>query len=131
MSQLRARSSHSARGFTLIEVLIALLVLAIGMLGIAGLQTMSLRAAQEAQFGSIASVTAQSLGELIALRGSYVAADRNELLDELGGVLPGAAIDVESVDSGTASVDRFAIDVAWDGRDDERVSLRYLVSAPQ
>lgn len=40
------RNAHGQRGVTLIEILITLLVLAIGLLGLAALQSVSLRAGQ-------------------------------------------------------------------------------------
>lgn len=49
------------RGFTLIEVLIALLVLAVGLLGMASLMMTSLQSSQSAYLRSQASLLAQDL----------------------------------------------------------------------
>lgn len=57
------RMHRSNNGFTLIEVLIALLVLAIGLLGMAGLMMTSLQSSQGAYLRSQASVLAQDLVE--------------------------------------------------------------------
>lgn len=46
----RLNGSNAAAGFTLIEVLIAIVVLAVGLLGFALLQTMSVRFAQSANY---------------------------------------------------------------------------------
>lgn len=121
----------TSQGFTIVEVLVALLVLAIGLLGLAGLQTVSLRASQESHYRSFASVAAQSLGELIVLRGEYRIADGVALRNDLEAMLPGADLSVETVDSGTADVQRFGIEVSWDGRQGERATLRYIVAAPE
>lgn len=43
MVRLRSRSRTPARGFTLIEVLVALFVLSLGLLGLAMLQTLAMR----------------------------------------------------------------------------------------
>lgn len=51
------------RGFTLIEVLIALLVLAVGLLGMASLMMTSLQSSQSAYLHSQASLLAQDLVE--------------------------------------------------------------------
>lgn len=48
--RLRAASSRQQGGFTLIEVLITILVMAFGLLGFALLQTMSVRLAQSANY---------------------------------------------------------------------------------
>ena len=49
------------RGFSLIEVLVAVLVLAIGLLGLAGLQTRGLKASQSSYERSVATVYAYSI----------------------------------------------------------------------
>jgi len=56
-------SRRTARGFTLIEVLVAAVILAIGLLGVAGLQAMSLRNNQSAFHRSVASALAYELAD--------------------------------------------------------------------
>jgi type IV pilus assembly protein PilV len=50
-----------ARGFSLIEVLVSLLILSLGLLGVAGLQTTSLRSNQTAYFRSQATAAASDI----------------------------------------------------------------------
>jgi len=55
--------TSSARGFTLIEALVALVVLSIGMLGVAAMQLKALQGAHAAYQRSIASLAAQDAQE--------------------------------------------------------------------
>lgn len=52
-----------AAGFTLLEVLIAMLVFAVGLLGIAGLQAAGMRFTQGSQFRGVALAQAESMVE--------------------------------------------------------------------
>jgi type IV pilus assembly protein PilV len=61
----RAVSAPLQRGFTLLEVLIALLVLSIGLLGLAALQGVGLRSSQEAYLTSQASLLAYDLADRV------------------------------------------------------------------
>ena len=69
---------HSLRGFTIIEVLIAVLVLSLGLLGMAGLQATSLRANTSAAQRGQATLLAYDIIDRMranrdqALAGSYV-----------------------------------------------------------
>ncbi len=54
---------RSQSGFTLLEVLITLIIMAIGLLGLAGLQTMSLRANHEAYLRGQAVVQAYDIAD--------------------------------------------------------------------
>jgi type IV pilus assembly protein PilV len=66
---------RNVRGFTLLEVLVALVVLSIGLLGLSGLQTTSLRNNQSALLRSQAVILAEDI--LDRMR-----ANREEALDE-------------------------------------------------
>ncbi|NCA71802.1 MAG: type IV pilus modification protein PilV [Sphingobacteriia bacterium] len=57
------------QGVTLIEVLIAMLVLSIGMLGLAGLYLSALRASQDMHFRVLASLAAEDMVEHIRITG--------------------------------------------------------------
>lgn len=59
-------------GFTLLEVLIALLVLSVGLLGLAGLQTRGLATGHNAYLRSQAVLLARDIGERIRANSRYV-----------------------------------------------------------
>lgn len=57
--------NKAQNGFSLLEVLIAVVILSFGLLGVVGLQAASLKANREAQFQSTGVRLARELGELI------------------------------------------------------------------
>lgn len=77
--QTRNFKLHSkSKGFTLLEVLIAVLVLSIGLLGLAGLQTLSLRSNHSAYLRSQATLLAYDIidkmraNRQVSLAGGYL-----------------------------------------------------------
>ena len=66
---------HSQKGVGLIEVLVAVLVLAVGLLGLAGLQTQSLRFNNEAYFRTQATLLAMDMAD--RLRSNFETARTN------------------------------------------------------
>ncbi len=60
---MKRRHSIGSAGFTLIEALVALLVLSIGLLGVAAMQLEALQGAHAAYQRSIASLAAQDVQE--------------------------------------------------------------------
>ncbi|MEH6686099.1 MAG: type IV pilus modification protein PilV [Halopseudomonas sabulinigri] len=110
---------RTQRGATLIEVLIAIVVLAIGLLGLAGLQISSLQSNQSSYYRSQATILAYDLTDRMranrdaALAGSYAvnfptsstentgsgsqaAKDKAEWLNRLATALPEATGKVET-----------------------------------
>jgi type IV pilus assembly protein PilV len=88
-------SSSRARGFTLVESLVALLVLSIGLLGVAGLQLTGVRANQSAAWRSQATYLSYDILERMRLnpanRADYVvdlAPDEAEEVDPEAEVPP-------------------------------------------
>ena len=57
--------THQQGGFTLLEILVAMVVISLGLLGLAGLQALSLRNNQVAHYRSIASQQAYDMGDRI------------------------------------------------------------------
>lgn len=66
----RSRVPASRRGFTLVEVMVALVVVSVGMLGIAKMQALALSSTGTAKMRSLAAIEAASLA-------STMRADRN------------------------------------------------------
>lgn len=69
------KTCHLQPGFSLIEVLIALVVIAIGLLGIAGMQALAISNTSTARQRSLAAIQAASMGSMMrANRGYWEAA---------------------------------------------------------
>lgn len=92
------------QGVTLIEVLIATLVLSVGMLGLAGLYLNALRASQDMHFRVLASLAAEDMGEHMRITGdsaTYMDDWQGDLADRLpggqGAVVAGTDTDVVTV----------------------------------
>jgi type IV pilus assembly protein PilV len=95
----RCPSSPSSRhvdGFTLLEVLVAIVVLSFGVLGVVGLQAAALKANKEARYQSAAVALGRELGDM--MRGNKrVALDanasQNPYLVNFTGTLPSTTAD--------------------------------------
>ncbi len=75
-----SRSLRKSLGFTMIEVLVAILVLSVGLLGIAALQLSSLKVNQGAYYRSQASILATDiLDRMRANRNAYLAGNYDNL----------------------------------------------------
>lgn len=72
-------------GFSLIEVLIAVLILAIGLLGVAGVQYLSMQRTTDANLRSHANLQVQSIADTIRVTGTFDEDAANEVVEaELG-----------------------------------------------
>lgn len=69
----------NARGFTLIEVLISMVILAIGLLGLAAMQAISLRDNQDAYYYQQATLLAYEMQDRIMVNQHYWAANVNSI----------------------------------------------------
>ena len=65
MKDKRFAAPARAHGFTMLEVLVAVIVLSFGLLGMVGLQAASIKANREARLQAVASRLAAELGDLM------------------------------------------------------------------
>jgi type IV pilus assembly protein PilV len=87
MKTISSASSHRQGGFSLLEVLIAVLIFSIGLMGLAGLQVIAMKANQNAMYRSIASEAAYDMLDQLraqvskAMDGSVDTSDWDDLLE--------------------------------------------------
>jgi type IV pilus assembly protein PilV len=87
----RHSTARHSRGFTLLEALIALLILSIGLLGLAGLQLNSARLGHEAHTRSITTVAASEIIERIRMRtAKEMVRNRPQIISQYVGLTAGA-----------------------------------------
>ncbi len=86
------RSIHLQAGFTLVEVMIALVIFSVALLGLAGLQAASLRDNQLAYLHTVATHLAYDMGERIRSNPSAAAAGAY-LVDNINGQVAEPAVD--------------------------------------
>ena len=89
---------HNLAGFTLLEVMVALLIFSIGLLGLAGLQGSSLQNNKTADLRSIAVIAAHDMAERIRANGR----DKNQVYDNIATGIPTPATDCISTASCTS-----------------------------
>lgn len=107
-------------GFTLIEVLVALLVLSVGLLGVAAMQLKALQSSHVAYQRSVATLAAQDAVDRLwrataeggggCLLGTAVDVIETEFVSNWGAELPGLA---DPIQPDTTPGCRFVIDVRW------------------
>ena len=106
----RLRPYTREQGFSLIEVLVAMIILAVGLLGIAGLFANSLKSADNAYMHSQAVVLAYDMGDRIRAKAELAQADLYEWNTTVASTLPGGNTSV-AVNGNAATVT-----VGWNNR---------------
>jgi type IV pilus assembly protein PilV len=71
MITLNTRSRGAARGFTLVEVMVALIIIAVGMLGIAKMQGLALSSTGASRSRALAAIEASSLASAMQANRVY------------------------------------------------------------
>ncbi|MBW8364972.1 MAG: type IV pilus modification protein PilV [Rhizobium sp.] len=96
--------NHVSRqaGFTLLEVLIALLVISIGLLGIAGMQALAINNTSIARVQSLAALQAASLASAMQANEAYWTNGSLVTTTVNGAVLGDATLNGQAVDCSTA-----------------------------
>ena len=147
----RGAAMRGARGLTLIEVLVALIVLSVGVLGLAGLQITSLQYSQSSYERSLAVMQANDLVERLW---AGLCDPDDDFFDENGDVnvdvdpiaeimtawrgdhaanLPGWGPDLDEQLELESSPATMKLTIEWDSRvdDDETESFEHFFRLPQ
>jgi type IV pilus assembly protein PilV len=129
---MNLHSNKRQTGYTMVEVLIAVLILAIGLLGVAGVQMRSLQQTSNANLRSQATMVAQEVTEKLRVAGApMTSAQEDVTIRSMQGTLGGGADLTISYDGPIAT-----IQVDWSEREqdlaqDEGVSAEQLIISVQ
>ncbi|SHK85230.1 type IV pilus assembly protein PilV [Marinobacter antarcticus] len=109
-------SGKPQRGFTMIEVLIAVLILGIGLLGVAGVQLVSMQQTVNSTLRSEATMYAQTVAERlrsnggVTLTAGQLSVLKTQMLANLG-----SGADLKVTMNGTSTVAE--VEITWTERD--------------
>ncbi|NVD35620.1 type IV pilus modification protein PilV [Marinobacter lutaoensis] len=110
----RNRQKFYQAGFTMIEVLVAVLVLAIGLLGVAGVQLVSMQQTTNSALKSEATMYVQSVAERLRSNGGdNLSATDKAALEAMISADLGAEAELDVDVNG----DEATIELTWDERD--------------
>lgn len=140
----------SSKGFTLIEVLIAVIVLATGLLGFAALQALTLKDSQSSYHRSVATQLAYDIADRMranhGVAGTYTAIDPTAATAQADckttvGCTPAAIAEndlyewnlaLQTLPLGTGSITAaagvYTVDIAWDDSRGGLVDLHFRMS---
>lgn len=108
----RSASRRSSGGFTLIEVMIALLVLGVGLLGFALLQTMNVRFTKSAQQRTVASNLAYEIIDIMRTQRSMGSYFNGITFDSFSSADPTTACARSADATASANIDRWKCEVS-------------------
>ncbi|ANB01444.1 type IV pilus modification protein PilV [Ectothiorhodospira sp. BSL-9] len=100
-------------GVSLIEVLIAILVISIGLLGVAGIQAVSVQLNQNAYLRSQATHLAYEMSDTVRARGGVDATDLNDWVQRVNEALPVPADAQPTVNLNNGTV---TVVICWEER---------------
>jgi len=89
MKTMRQERQRGTRGFAMVEVLIAILVISFGLLGLAGIQAVSLKANQTAYYRSIATQQTYDMADRMRANLAGVATNAYDAIGSGVGTDPG------------------------------------------
>ena len=89
----RTRVSNIQRGFTLVEVMVALIVISVGLLGIASMQALALSSSSNARMRSLAAIEAASLAATMHTNRAYWSTSAPGTVTVVDGLITGGALD--------------------------------------
>jgi type IV pilus assembly protein PilV len=103
------KNNDHARGFTLLEVLIAIIIFAIGLLGIAGLQVAGLRFTKGSQMRASATLHTENMVD--RMRANMIAVGDGSY--DIQGAMPTASVDCDAGPCTSAQLATFDL-VQWE-----------------
>ena len=107
------RRMKDSRGFTLMEVMIALVILSIGLLGLAGLQVMAIKGNSFGQQMTVASTMAQNQLEALRESAGSLSTGNDTVTDQNG--ITYTRSWVVAADTPQVDMDTVDITVSWTG----------------
>lgn len=114
MVSISREAEKQQHGFSLIEVLIAVLILTIGLLGVAGVQYLSLQRTNDANLRSLATLQTQSIADTIRVTGTF---DQSAVDDVISAEL-GASASVSANQDG----DEWTVTLSWESQEGDENS---------
>jgi type IV pilus assembly protein PilV len=145
MLKSQPKQRRHTQGFSLLEVLVAIVVLSVGLLGIAGLQIASLQSANATYQRSIANMQAQDLIDRLwgsacrhtvifpTIRSEWITTHQNHPILLNWGKVDPAATSVTGTDVATynAITNTYTINIRWrDKASGAQQSLSYTAQLP-
>lgn len=104
MKHLNAAVRRRSAAFTLVEVMVALIVLSIGLLGIASMQAMALSSTTNARMRSLAAIEAASLASTMHTNRAYWATSAPATFTVKDGVISDSVLKTTGVDCTSKTV---------------------------
>jgi type IV pilus assembly protein PilV len=98
MRHLKSAARRLSAAFTLVEVMVALIVLSIGLLGIASMQAMALSSTSNARMRSLAAIEAASFASMMHTNRAYWATSAPASFTVVDGVISNSTLKQSGVD---------------------------------
>ena len=131
----RACLRHSQPGFTLLEIMIAMAIIAIALGAVFGSQSQSLSLVDEAKFTTTAALLAQrKVAEIEALNPDELISDSGDFGEDFPGyqwTLSMSDVSLAGTEKAMKHLKRIDLDLSWEGRDRYQYRLRLYRCVPK